>query len=59
MKRKEYIHPQITTEHMQFCYMIAESDPNTVPVDPDKPIEQDAKMFGRFIDLEDEDYEDY
>ena len=61
MKRKEYTHPQIIVEHMQFCNMVAVSDGsgNTIPVNPDDPIEeQDAKMFGRFSDFEDED-EDY
>ncbi len=46
---------------MQFCNMVAVSDGsgNTIPVNPDDPIEeQDAKMFGRFSDFEDED-EDY
>ena len=43
---------------MQFCNMVAVSggSGNTVPVRPDDPIEeQDAKMFGRFSDFEDED----
>lgn len=58
MKRKEYIHPQIIAEHMQFCYMIAESNGNQAPVNPNDPVpgEPDAKMFGGSIDFEDEDY---
>ena len=45
---------------MQFCNMVAVSggNGNTFPVNPDKPVEQDAKMFGSFSDFEDED-EDY
>lgn len=56
--KKDYIKPQILMERMLFCKMIAASDDDEVPFNPEDPTDADSKRFGIFVDFEDED-EDY